>query len=106
MATAPSCPDAMRALMVRSVLILSTPIAKSVAFGLGRDSADASPPPLRGRIKEGGVALPRETSAGDASDNLLGPRDPPPLPAPTRGGGCANAIDSAEMDHPSIAAQA
>ena len=33
----------------------------------------------------------------DAFDNLPGPRDPPPRPAPTRGGGCANAIASTEM---------
>jgi hypothetical protein len=32
-----------------------------------------------------------------AFDNLLSPRDPPPLPAPTRGGGGANVIDAAEM---------
>ena len=38
----------------------------------------------------------RLTSDG-VFDNLVGPRDPPPLPAPTRGGGCANAIDSIPM---------
>src|SRR5271166_2603709 len=31
---------------------------------------------------------------GDAFDNLAGPRDPPPRPAPTREGWCANAFDS------------
>ena len=29
--------------------------------------------------------------------HLLGPRDPPPQPAPTRGGGCANAVGSTQM---------
>jgi hypothetical protein len=36
----------------------------------------------------------RRASDGGAFDNLAGPRDPPPLPAPTRGGGGANVIDS------------
>jgi len=36
-------------------------------------------------------------ASGDAFDNLPGPRDPPPLPAPTSGGGRANAIDFTEM---------
>ena len=51
----------------------------------------------------------RLTSDG-VFDNLVGPRDPPPIgrsgerpslgwamPTPTRGGGCANAIDSIPM---------
>jgi hypothetical protein len=37
---------------------------------------------LWGRIKEG-VAVSYATS--QRGDNLVGPRDPPPLPAPTRG---------------------
>jgi hypothetical protein len=42
-----------------------------------------------------GLHLSRLTWGGSASDdNHLGPSDPPPLPAPTRGGGCANANDS------------
>jgi L,D-transpeptidase YcbB len=36
----------------------------------------------------------QQGSSDDACDN--GPRDPPPPPAPTRGGGCANAIGSVE----------
>jgi hypothetical protein len=34
--------------------------------------------------------------SGAASDSLLGPRDPPPLPAPARGGGGASVTDRAE----------
>jgi cytochrome c-type biogenesis protein CcmH len=45
----------------------------------------------------GGSRRPSRQETGGAFDHLLGPRDPPPLPAPTRGGGCANAIDTAKM---------
>jgi L,D-transpeptidase YcbB len=37
-----------------------------------------------------------QQGSGDACD--YGRRDPPPLPAPTRGGGCANAINFADPD--------
>ena len=50
--------------------------------------------PLLGEEQGGGSRGPMGLGGG-ASDNLLGPRDPPSLPAPTRGGGCANAIRSA-----------
>src|ERR1700733_11112182 len=72
----------------------------------------ASPPPLWGRVKGGGRAPPPPPGGGEeggggsrspprqgafgAFDNLVGPRDPPPLPAPTRGGGHAKGVDSVE----------
>ena len=48
---------------------------------------------LVGEDQGGGSRRPSQQGSRDASDNPL--RDPPPPPAPTRGGGCANAIDSA-----------
>ena len=58
----------------------------------------------------GGSSGPTQQGSSDACDNLLGQRDLPPLgrsderpsfdgltPAPTRGGGCANAIDFVAM---------
>src|SRR5579872_5243602 len=45
-------------------------------------------PPLRGE-EQGGPSYAMRGSGEFA--NLLGPRDPPPRPAPTRGGGGANA---------------
>jgi hypothetical protein len=51
--------------------------------------------PLVGEDQGGGSRCPSQQASG-AFDNLLGPHDPPPRPAPTRGGGCANAIGSVE----------
>jgi hypothetical protein len=56
--------------------------------------------PLAGEDQGGGSHGPMRQGSHGASDNLLGPRDPPPLPDPTRGGGCANGIDSAEIQYP------
>ena len=53
--------------------------------------------PTAGEDQGGGSHGPMRQGSHGASDNLLGPRDPPPLPAPTRGGGGANAIDSTQM---------
>jgi hypothetical protein len=54
--------------------------------------------PLVGEEQGGGSRRPpREGST--AFESLPGPRDPPPQPAPTRGGGCANGIESAEQQH-------
>ena len=53
--------------------------------------------PLVGEDQGGGSRSPRRQGNGGSSDNLFGQCDPPPLPAPTRGGGCANAIDSTQM---------
>ena len=52
--------------------------------------------PLVGEDQGGGSRRPPRQGSRGASDNLLGPSDPPPRPAPTRGGGCANGVDSAE----------
>jgi histidinol-phosphate/aromatic aminotransferase/cobyric acid decarboxylase-like protein len=52
-------------------------------------------PPV-GEDQGGGSRGPARLADG-AFDNPLGQRDPPPLPAPTSGGGCTNVIDSAEM---------
>jgi hypothetical protein len=49
--------------------------------------------PLVGEDQGGGSRSPRRQGNGGSSDNLFGQCDPPPLPAPTRGGGCANGID-------------
>jgi hypothetical protein len=62
--------------------------------------------PLVGEEQGGGSHRPPRQASGGATDNLLGQRDPPPIarseerpsvgramPAPTRGGGCANGID-------------
>jgi Putative DNA-binding domain len=60
--------------------------------------------PLVGEDQGGGSrSLMRLGSSAFA--NRLGPRDPPPLPAPTRGGGCANGADFAEL-HQAAAALA
>src|SRR6185312_6343581 len=56
----------------------------------------APPPPLWGRTEEGGRARPARLENSSPLDNLPRPRDPPPLPAPTKGGGCASGIDSAQ----------
>jgi len=48
--------------------------------------------PLVGEDQGGGSRCPKRQETGGASDNLLGSRDPPPLPAPARGGGCANGL--------------
>jgi len=53
--------------------------------------------PLVEEDRGGGSRRPTRRASDGAFDNLHGPRDPPPLPAPTRGVGCANAIDSTKM---------
>ena len=52
--------------------------------------------PLVGEEQGGGSRRPMAQGDSGAFDDLSGQRDPPPLPAPTRGGGGANVIDSAE----------
>jgi L,D-transpeptidase YcbB len=47
-----------------------------------------------GEDRGGGSRHPSQQGSSDACDNAL--RDPPPPPAPTRGGGCANVLDSVE----------
>jgi protein ImuB len=78
------------------------------AIGFTRRSARRLSSPLVGEDQGGGSRRPARLENSDAWDN--GPRDPPPtgrseerpslgraMPAPTRGGGCANVIDAAEM---------
>jgi hypothetical protein len=55
--------------------------------------------PLVGEEPGGGSRYPAREEHDGPLDNPLGLCDPPPLPAPTRGGGCANALDSAESPH-------
>src|SRR5579872_1407940 len=47
--------------------------------------------PMVGEEQGGGRRRPMRHRGGGVFDSLLGPRDPRPLPAPTRGGGCAGA---------------
>jgi Putative DNA-binding domain len=67
--------------------------------------------PMAGEDQGGGSHGPMRQGSRGASNNLLGPSDPPPIgrseerpsigramPAPTRGGGCANGIDSVRHD--------
>ncbi|HWY81309.1 MAG TPA: DNA-binding domain-containing protein [Roseiarcus sp.] len=71
--------------------------------------------PLVGEDQGGGSHGPMRQESRGASDNLLGHRDPPPIgrseerpslgramPAPTRGGGCANGIDPVRHDLASL----
>jgi Putative DNA-binding domain len=51
--------------------------------------------PLVGEDQGGGSLCPTQQGSSSLSDNSR--RDPPPLPAPTRRGGCANGIGSAEI---------
>jgi hypothetical protein len=55
--------------------------------------------PLVGEDQGGGSHGAMRLESGGAFDTPLGQRDPPPLPAPTRGGGCASGIESAEQQH-------
>src|SRR6185437_4442816 len=56
-------------------------------LSLRTDRPDASPPPLAGEDQGGGSRRQTKRPCSCAFDNLSSPRDPPPLPAPTRGGG-------------------
>ena len=56
--------------------------------------------PTAGEDQGGGWRGPMRQEGSGASDNLLGHRNPPTLPAPTRWGGCANGIDSAGIQYP------
>ena len=65
------------------------------AMGFTRGSPRRVSSPLVGEDQGGGSRRPMQGSG--AFDHLSGPRNPPPLPAPTRRGGCANAADFIEM---------
>ena len=56
--------------------------------------------PLAGEDQGGGSHGLTGLGSGGGSHSLLGPSDPPPRPAPTRGGGCANGVDSAGLQYP------
>ena len=79
----------------------------AIGFARGSSRRVSSPQsPSNGRASFGRPMVGEEQGGGSrglggqasssAFDNLAGPRDPPPLPAPTRGGGGANVIDSTE----------
>src|ERR1700691_5231123 len=53
--------------------------------------------PMAGEDQGGGSRRPTQQGRGCVCDRLLGPRAPPPLPAPTRGGGCANGTGLTEL---------
>jgi hypothetical protein len=77
----------------------AVPGAEQIALESTERSVRRVSSPLVGEDQGGGSrSLMRLGSS--ASDNLLGPRDPPPLPAPARGGGGANGIEPAEMRYP------
>ena len=54
--------------------------------------------PLAGEEQGGGSRRATQEGSNNECDNLLGARDPPPLPAPTRGGGCAKGINFGDPD--------
>ena len=71
--------------------------------------------PMAGEDQGGGSHRPARQESSAASDDLIGPCDPPPIgrseerpsvgramPAPTRGGGCANDTDPAHHDLASL----
>jgi len=83
-----------------------SPFAPEITRGSSRRVSS----PLVGEDQGGGSRRPTRQASSDAFANLLGPRDPPPIgrsgecpslgramPAPARGGGCANAIGLAEV---------
>jgi Putative DNA-binding domain len=76
------------------------PAAKQITLGFPQTSLRRVSSPLAGEEQGGGSHRLMRLGTTSASDNLPGPRDPPPLPAPTRGGGCANAIESAGLYNP------
>jgi protein ImuB len=51
--------------------------------------------PMVGEDQGGGSRWPTQQGSSGTFDNLTSVHDPPPLPAPTRGGGGANVIDAA-----------
>ncbi len=71
-------------------------VAEYLAGGPERYGRVSSP--SVGEEQGGGSHRPPRQARGTASDNLLGQRDPPPLPAHTRGGGSANDTDPAHHD--------
>jgi hypothetical protein len=73
------------------------PSLRQTALELTDASLQRVSSPLGGEDQGGGSRSPMRLENGGAFGNLLSPRDPPPLPAPIRGGGCANATASAQQ---------
>ncbi len=85
-------------------------VPDQIAPEFTRGSSHRVSSPLAGEDQGGGSRRPKRVAGSGAFDNLVGPRDPPPIgrseerlsigramPAPTRGGGCANGIGFAEV---------
>ncbi len=86
-----------RAQAVAPALLVRVNPLERLAPGFTRGSLGRVSSPLVGEDQGGGSRRPVGQASSDAFDHLTGPRDPPPVPAPTSGGGCADAIDSTEM---------
>src|SRR5580704_616508 len=69
--------------------------ATAVGFATPLRALPFSSPPV-GEDQGGGSRRSTGLTWDAFDNNLGGPRDPPPIPAPTRGGGGANVIDSTE----------
>jgi hypothetical protein len=73
------------------------PASQQITVAFTQGSLQRVSSPLVGEDQGGGSHRPPRQGSRGASDNLLGPSDPPPRPAPTRGGGGANATASAQQ---------
>jgi Putative DNA-binding domain len=82
------------------VTVQREPVLNQIAPEFRQGPSRRVSSPLAGEEQGGGWHGLMRLGTTSASDNLPGPRDPPPLPAPTRGGGCANAIESAGLYNP------
>jgi L,D-transpeptidase YcbB len=90
----PQSPSSLSGADVGAETRMLAPFAPEFAtWSSGRVSS-----PLVGEDQGGGSRRPPQGGSGDVCDNLLSVRDPPPLPAPARGGGCANAINFGDPD--------
>jgi Putative DNA-binding domain len=75
------------------------PSRRQTALELTDASLQRVSSPLVGEDQGGGSRSPMRLGNGGAFGNLLSPRDPPPQPAPARGGGCASVVESAELHY-------
>ena len=73
------------------------PDLRGTALEFTRGHSQRVSSPLVGEDQGGGSRRPARLARGNAFANLLGSRDPPPLPAPTRGGGAANGADPVQQ---------
>ena len=74
------------------------PTSQQITVAFTQRSLRRVSSPLAGEDQGRGPPSPPRQGSRGASDNLLGPSDPPPRPAPTRGRGCANGVDSMRHD--------